>query len=330
MKKICILYDYTISRGIFNIFLLYFIRQYGLVVDEKHISTNLNLLLKYDIFVPTDVNSQYFIHKHKLTKNPMENYYIFKFLDDKYLNQKIRFNEDLFKIYRIPTIYNVNFKNITNFVKKHKSEKYIFKHRNSDSSKYQVIMNYKDTIINFKNFNKNFIMQKFIDNHYIYSFHAHVINGKIINYLYNYIDKLNGITFSDYLWQIKTVNLDKNDKYFYNIKSFVVAIVKKYNYSGLIEFEFLINNNKIYFLEINPRMCGHISQLHWNKSPYFNEIVVPYLRNEGVQIPYERIDVKNLYGTNVLSSYIFFILLFYKYIFLLLIIVCTVIYFIYI
>ena len=314
MRKICILYDDIKCRSIFNIFLLYFLKPYNLLVEEKHISTDISNIFGYDAYIPTDVNSQYFIHKHKLTKHPIKNPQIFNYLDDKYLNKDINYYKNNFNVLQIPTLYDINFQNINKFIEKHKSTKYLFKHRNSNTTQNQIIIKSEKLLENYQKYTKDYILQTYINNYYIYSFDAYIINGDIISYFYTYVNKLNGIKFKDYLWQVKTIILNKHDKYFQDIKNFCESVAKQFNYTGIIEYEFIVHNKNIYFLEINPRLCGHLSQLHWNKSPYFNEIIIPYLNYEDIPIPSQQINTRYLSGTNILSSYMIFILLYYKYI----------------
>ena len=80
-----------------------------------------------------------------------------------------------------------------------------------------------------------------------------------------------------------------------------------------MEIEFLVTRNKIYFLEINPRVCGHLSQLDKNyNSIYFNEIIVPYIKFYGYNVPKHHITYQTFSGTNPITT---FIILFstYKY-----------------
>jgi len=61
---------------------------------------------------------------------------------------------------------------------------------------------------------------------------------------------------------------------FEKIKNFVINIIKRANFNGIIEFEFIIDhNNIIYVMESNPRLSGSLRVQF-----YFDWVVVPYIR----------------------------------------------------
>ena len=58
------------------------------------------------------------------------------------------------------------------------------------------------------------------------------------------------------------------------IKQFVINIIKRANFNGIIEFEFIIDHNDIiYVMESNPRLSGSLRVQF-----YFDWVVVPYIR----------------------------------------------------
>ena len=77
-------------------------------------------------------------------------------------------------------------------------------------------------------------------------------------------------------------------------------MVKECHYSGLIEFEFIEKDKQVYFLEINPRICGHIGQKDINKnSIYYNKIIKPYFKEYGIDLPYQFTTYKTFSGSSL-------------------------------
>ena len=61
-------------------------------------------------------------------------------------------------------------------------------------------------------------------------------------------------------------------------------LIKRTNYSGIMEIEYLINNNEIYFIEINPRISGMVRSDYYiidgkqiNQNQYIDRILIPYI-----------------------------------------------------
>jgi len=83
-----------------------------------------------------------------------------------------------------------------------------------------------------------------------------------------------------------------------SIKNFLTNIS---NQNKLIEFEFIItDDSKIYFLEINPRICGHIGQKDVNRnSIYYNKIIIPYFKEYGITLPQQLTVTDEYEGSNV-------------------------------
>ena len=118
--------------------------------------------------------------------------------------------------------------------------------------------------------------------------------------MYSKINKKNGVNFWDFFRGINAIILDNDDKFYSKIKSFSDKLIKHTKYSGILEIEFIVKNNLIYFLEINPRMCGHISQLDKGfNSAYFNNIIIPYINEYGINDIKKHNIISNItWGTN--------------------------------
>lgn len=260
----------------------------------------------YICIIPTDVPSMEFYNNLDNSKFTCTNKKIYKILDNKDICTKLV--KKYKSIKHIPTLYKFTPKSITRFVNSYPYQKYILKLNNGKGSFEQIIIvRYKIQNINFKTYS-DYILQPYISDYYIYSFDAIVKNGYIISELFSKITKKNGVKFTDFFLAINCEVLNTNHINYPFIKQFSKNLLRDTQYSGFIEIEFLVKENNIYFLEINPRMCGHISQLDYNyKSIYFNKIIIPYLSEYNIYIPRHKISSRILYGTNPTISLIFFI-----------------------
>lgn len=221
-----------------------------------------NLSIEKDIIIGLQVTDQYNIFK-KYTNN----YNIYSHI----LDDKIGFYE--FYLKRHPDLLT-EISLIPSYDKTYKGEniysKFMIKHRQGHTSQYNTIES--DFINNLINkHNDNYQIQKLLDVKHIYGVDCSCSNGKILG-VFTYL--VNGILTADIFnnpINQKETNFIKNEI----VKRFVTNIIKKLNYNGFIEFEFLIDtNNKIYIMECNPRISG---ALHcWY---YFDWIVMPYLNN---------------------------------------------------
>ena len=302
---ILIVYSYIASLGIFIPFLTRYLRPYFNIVFKNISKINIRYLDKYICIIPTDVPSTEFYNNLSISKFNNKHKNIYKILDNKRICTKLvsKYKE----VEHIPTLYNFSKNSIKKFIKRNPENKFIFKLNNGEGSLEQSIVSRSSiTNINFDKYS-SYILQPYITDYYIYSFDAIVKKGVIISELYSKILKKNGIRFIDFFTSIKCKILDANDKHYSNIKSFCHKVLFDIKYSGFIEFEFLVTKNYIYFLEINPRMCGHISQVDNNYNCiYFNKIIIPYLGMNNIYIP-KHIIVSNITtGTNPILTLIFF------------------------
>ena len=252
---------------------------------------------KYDIVVPVDVTSQQYYNslEHSRFSSSITN--IYELLDNKTSCYQIVKKHK--QVRQIPTFTVDSKYSLEEFVEINTSEKYIIKNNTGYAAFYQTILNKNQLLKKTKNSLKDSVVQPKFENFKLYSLDAICKNGVIINDLFTIVGD-NGLEFTDFvLGSIRTRIID--DPKLYNLaKQFSESVIKECNYSGLIEFEFIITeNNNIYFLEINPRICGHIGQKDINKNcVYYNKIIIPYFREYGIELP-EQLVINDFEGSNL-------------------------------
>ena len=231
--------------------------------NKVHIIKELNnLSIDKDIIIGLQVNDQYNIFK-KYTNDYNTYSHI---LDDKigFYEFYLKRNPDLLTEISLIPSYDKTYKGENIFTN------FMIKHRQGHTSQYNNIES--DFLYNLINkHDDNYQIQKLLDVKNIYGVDCSCSHGKILG-VFTYL--VNGIlttdTFKNPVKQ-KETNFIKNEI----VKRFVTNIIKKLNYNGFIEFEFLIdNNNKIYIMECNPRISGALHCWH-----YFDWIIMPYLNN---------------------------------------------------
>ena len=251
----------------------------------------------YDIVIPIDVTSQQYYNSLECSKFFSHYTNIYEILDDKSSCYEIVKKHTQIK--QIPTYTTNSNISVSEFINIHPSEKYIIKNTTGYAALYQSIVNKHQLKKRSKKSLNNSIVQPVIENFNLYSLDALCKNGAILNDLFTIVGD-NGLQFSDFIVNsIKTEVVD--DPLLYKpIKSFCDSVVKECHYSGLIEFEFIEKDNQIYFLEINPRICGHIGQKDINKnSIYYNKIIKPYFKEYGIDLPCQFTTYKTFSGSSL-------------------------------
>ena len=189
-------------------------------------------------------------------------------------------NENLLKdIELIPTFETLKCKN--------KFSKYIVKHKDGKGSKnIFVVEDYLHNIIQKYDI-KIYQIQKLIKFKYIFGVNCACKKGQILSF---YCYKTKSLSKNDYggIIPFKIYNYIQ-----YNIiENFIYKIISMINYTGFIEFEFLITDKKIYIMECNPRISGVvITQI------YCDEIIFKYINNNNSQ------NVKLHFSKNVLIDF---------------------------
>ncbi len=257
---------------------------------------------KYDIVIPLDVPSQQYYNSLKHSKFFSTTTNIYELLDNKTLCYQLVKKHK--QVRQIPTFTVDSKYSLEEFVKINSSEKYIIKNNTGYAAFYQTILNKNQLLKRTRNSLKDSVVQPKFENFKIYSLDILSKNGIIISDLFTIVGDNglsdNGLVFADFiLGSIRTRKID--DPKLYNLsKQFSEAVIKEFNYSGLIEFEFIITeDNNIYFLEINPRLCGHIGQKDINRNcVYYNKIIIPYFKEYGIHLP-EQLVINDYEGSNL-------------------------------
>lgn len=271
-------------------------RYKDLDIYVRHVKMVKNIL-EYDAVIPVDTASQKWYNS--LEVSPFKSYYpnINDMLDNKAISYEMVKN--IQHISQIPTFICNKKDNINNFIIKNPSDKYIIKHTTGYASLYQSIVTPKQLLKMTKSYLKDCIVQPKLDNFKLHSLDAICKNGFIINDLFTVVGD-QGIKFSDYIFHSINTEVINNKALYTPIRLFCEEVIKNTRYSGLIEFEFIIQNDTIYFLEINPRICGHIGQKDINKnSAYFNNIIIPYLKEFNIILPNQLIIYNHYSGTSL-------------------------------
>ena len=252
----------------------------------------------YDAVIPIDVDTQHYYNS--LKSSPFLSKYndTYKNLNDKELCFEIV--KKYKQINHIPTLTNKSKMTIKEFITKYPANKYIIKNTKGYASFYQQIIS-REVLLTKTHVNlSDSILQPKFDNFDLYSLDAICKDGVIINDLFTIIGDT-GLKFTDFIFSTVHSEVIDNALLYNPVKSFCDDVVRDTKYSGLIEFEFIITNNQdVYFLEINPRICGHIGQKDTNKnSIYFDKIIIPYLRFFNIPIKNNVITETKYSGTNL-------------------------------
>ena len=216
-----------------------------------------NLDIHKDIIISTSVGGQFHIFA------PIVKYNIYDMLDDKinYFNY-LKQNPDVMS--GIPLIPSYD----TSYTGPAITKQFLLKQRNGWSAKFNTFQN--DNIYNLiQKYGNTHQIQDVMSVKHIYAVSISVLYGKILG-VYSYksnealTPQLNAHGFS-----ATRGNCVKEPK----VREFLKKIVKKLNFYGIAEFEFIIDiNNQIYFMECNARISGSLRvQL------YFDNVIRPYL-----------------------------------------------------
>ncbi len=301
-----ILYKHYGSLCVFMVFLVSYLRPYFNLHIKSIDKINIDKICYYECVIPTDTASQEFYNTLKYSPFQIKYQDTYLILDNK--ANCYKFVQDIQDIDNIPTLLDINKNSIEKFILKYPSHKFILKSRDGVSSFSQTILSSKELFeINSSKY-KNYILQPYIDNYHIYSLDLLAKDGIVISELYTKISKNNGVSFFDFFTSIKCEILKSSGAIYKKIQLFSNRLVKKIHYSGIMEIEFLVTKDRVYFLEVNPRMCGHVSQLDKNyNSIYFNNIIIPYIRYFGYRLPRHKITSSKISGTNPTITILYFI-----------------------
>ena len=207
-----------------------------------------------------------------------------------YLNDKQSCGEfiDMLNVPNIPTFYNHKYDSLSdlnNFTNNFSNEStFCIKGRTTSASrdikfvsKPELLKKYKD---NRKSFD-DYIVQLYIESDYILAIDCICYKGEIKGFLINKSplffrkeDKFLKNRFKRFTHEL--VNSRSNNMFYNRVIENTEHIIKKVNYDGFIEIEWLCreNDNKLLFLEINPRMSGNLNYSNYEGG---RKVYLPYI-----------------------------------------------------
>jgi hypothetical protein len=242
---------------------------------------------KNDIILPIGINACKTCYDAKILNALVSSPKMYDLLNNKESCSK--FVNEL----HIPIIDTFSFEEMTSdinlniFLNKYSDNQvFILKELETAGSNGMIVAN-KNRILN-ENFNKeeginlsNYILQPYLDNNQLYSFNVVCNDGVILNSL---LIKQDTLFNRDRLLKKNHLNserhiIDESDKNYEQILFYSSQILSKVNFNGICEIEFLYNstNDKILFLEINPRISGHFLLVFENKLLYIEELISSYI-----------------------------------------------------
>lgn len=236
----------------------------------------------YDVIIPVGIRNTR--SSTKYSNSLFSDSKLIKYLDDKvrvnnYINSEI-----------IPFIPTLNLKHaseldIKKFVEENNTfSRFLYKPRNMQGGYGQKIHNKDKIKLNDKNKKKG-ILQPYFETVIIYATELVACNGNIISLIHteefkSHINPNNKTDLDTYVYPV----LDESNVFYSRMDEFAKDLIRRHNYSGIMEIEYLINDNNIYFIEINPRISGMvrsdyyiINGIQTNKNQYIDRILIPYI-----------------------------------------------------
>lgn len=223
------------------------------IIDPSNISPDNNALIS------TNVDYQYSIFKNRCHFGNIYNIWNDKNAFYKYLKQ----NPDLLNGLQLIPHYDSSYQgpNIT--------KNFFLKDKDGWSSKFNQIINGNIYSL-IASHGKKYQIQDVMNIKHIFGISVSSLHGKIIG-VYTYLTN-EGITAQMNAGGFKAERT--NYIKFENVKNFVINIIKKARFNGIVEFEFIIDDkNIIYVMESNPRLSGSL-----RVQSYFDWVIVPYIK----------------------------------------------------
>lgn len=206
--------------------------------------------------------------------------HIYDMLDDKSLCFDFIIRETNIPVIDTFTIKDSNVNELDKFVENNKTDFYIVKEVNSLAS-HNIITTPRSEIKSVYNNGhfENYIVQPYLDGYSLFNCNSLSVKGEIIEFLIitqeNNFRRENMMGIN--LFKYDRYVLDVNHKYFNRIHQYSQEILKKTNYSGLIDIEFMCKDEEILLLEINPRMSGQIFTFIKRKPIYIDYLILNYI-----------------------------------------------------
>jgi hypothetical protein len=226
--------------------------------DVKIIKDPSNININENALIATNVDYQFLIFKDRCPFGNIYNMWNDKVAFYNYLKN----NYNLLDGLQLIPHYDASYKgpNIT--------KEFMLKEKDGWSSKFNLKL-YGNIYNIIASHGNKYQIQDIMNVKHIYGVSVSSLNGKIIG-VYTYLTS-EGVTpeMNANGFNAKRSNYIKYEK----VKNFVINIIKKVNFNGIIEFEFLIDNNDIiYVMESNPRLSGSL-----RVQSYFDWVIIPYI-----------------------------------------------------
>ena len=247
-------------------------------ISLKHMRfVSRDTLLEYDSVIPIDVTSQIFYNSLKISPFYTTNPQMYSLLNNK--SNCYHITKNYTQIQHIPTLDVFTKPRIDDFIKTHPSDKYIIKHNTGYASFFQKIVTKSKLMHINLELLKGHIIQPYYTNYKVYSIDVVAHSGKIYGEIFKKTHNPDGINCVDFIISSIDTTIIKDGPLYMSIKAFTKSLFDDIDYSGICELEFIVtNDNMIYFLEVNPRISGHICQINkYGQNAYFNNIIIPYL-----------------------------------------------------
>lgn len=210
------------------------------------------------------------------------------FLDDKLTCGKMV--DTIESVPNIPTFYPneiLDFESLSNFFDNNNNQKYLIKNRFNSGSNQIHILNRNECLSKLNTINPHdYIIQPYYEMDYVLAIDCMCYKGVIHSFIVDRAPLF--LKKEDYLLKNKMKEMNhkiiKNEsqnKFYKRILQYSTDIIEKCNYTGIIEIEFLCNENtdQIFYLEINPRI-SLLSILFDNKfqnNPFTDIIILKYV-----------------------------------------------------
>eukprot|EP00928_Gymnodinium_smaydae_P062570 TRINITY_DN46405_c0_g1_i1.p1 TRINITY_DN46405_c0_g1~~TRINITY_DN46405_c0_g1_i1.p1 ORF type:complete len:496 (+),score=64.31 TRINITY_DN46405_c0_g1_i1:122-1609(+) len=126
---------------------------------------------------------------------------------------------------------------------------------------------------------KDTIIQPYFKDHSTIEFNFFAREGEVIEWLCTY----SGGGLTEDMWANGTSLQTYDGEHLDKMVAFVRDSVRLHQLQGLLEFEFLISEGKVFFLEVNPRISSSVTGFDSQGcSPYIEKVVVPCLQHFGL------------------------------------------------
>lgn len=227
--------------------------------EVKHVNNISNLDITNNIIISTNEENQYPIFKNFVKSN------IYFMLNDKIqFYNYIKQNYDLLSdgIQFIPT-YDHTYKGPNIY------KEFLFKDKNGYSAAFnnKIKGNVYDLI---KTYASKYQIQDIMNVKHILGVSLSCMFGKILGvYSYKTNEAITNKTLVNGFDAVRGNFVEDAV-----VRKFIKRFVERINYFGIIELEFLIDqNNTIYVMECNPRISGSLNIVR-----YFDWVIIPYIK----------------------------------------------------